>query len=102
MGIDAGSLVYSIAGRDKGGVFVVVNRKDGFCYLVDGKVRKCDNPKKKKEKHVKSVSYVAASLQEKLANGERLTNSEVRRAISTYYEEMNQSGFEGGLGLGKG
>lgn len=102
MDIDAGSLVYSIAGRDKGGVFVVVEQKDGFCYLVDGKVRKCDKPKKKKQKHVKSAEYTAESLREKLQNGERLVNSEVRKSISTFYEKMDQSSFEGGLELGKG
>ncbi len=90
MDIDAGSLVYSIAGRDKGGVFVVVGLEGMFCYLVDGKIRKCDNPKKKKQKHLKSTAYIAEALKDKIARGERLTNSEVRKAISTFHEE-NQS-----------
>ncbi len=102
MDIDAGSLVYSIAGRDKDRVFVVVGLEGMFCYLVDGKVRKCDKPKKKKLKHIQSVGYKAEALKKKIALGERLTNSEVRKVIAAYHEEINQSSFEGGCKLGKG
>ncbi len=91
MDIDAGSLVYSIAGRDKGGVFVVLGLEGLYVYLADGKVRKADNPKKKKHKHIKPIGFVAETLQEKLTLGERPTNSEIRRAIAAYHEEANQS-----------
>ena len=91
MDIDAGSLVYSIAGRDKGGVFVVMYLDGNFCYLANGKVRKADHPKKKKLKHVQSAMYTDASLKDKIALGERPTNSEIRRAIAAYHEETNQS-----------
>ena len=91
MDIDAGSLVYSIAGRDKGGVFLVLELEGIYCYLADGKLRKGDNPKKKKQKHMKPTGFVAETLQKKLAPGERPTNSEIRRAIAAYHEETNQS-----------
>lgn len=91
MDIDAGSLVYSIAGRDKGGVFVVLSQEGIYCYLADGKSRKADNPKKKKQKHLKATGCMADALQDKIALGERPTNSEIRRAIAAYHEETNQS-----------
>ncbi len=91
MDIDAGSLVYSIAGRDKGGVFVIMQREGIYGYLADGKTRKADVPKKKKLKHMQSTGYTADALQNKIAQGERPTNSEIRRAIAAYHEENNQS-----------
>ena len=91
MDIDAGSLVYSIAGRDKGGVFVVMYLEGIYCYLANGKVRKADQPKKKKIKHIQPVGYTDASLKNKITLGERPTNSEIRRAIAAYFEETNQS-----------
>ncbi len=90
MDIDAGSLVYSIAGRDKGGVFVVLSLSDMYCYLADGKIRKTDNPKKKKQKHLKATGHTADALKEKITSGERPTNSEVRRAIAAYLDEADQ------------
>jgi len=89
--IDAGSLVYSIAGRDKGGVFVIMRLEGIYGYLADGKVRKADVPKKKKLKHVEYTGYTASALQDKIALGERPTNAEIRRAIAAYHEENNQS-----------
>ena len=69
---------------------MVVGLESMFCYLVDGKIRKCDKPKKKKLKHIKAADYTADALKDKIARGERLTNSEVRKAISTFHEK-NQS-----------
>ena len=91
MDVDAGSLVYSIAGRDKGGVFVVVGLEGIYCYLADGKCRKAESPKKKKQKHIKASGYMAETLKEKINLGERLTNSEIRRAIAAFSEETKQS-----------
>ncbi len=91
MDIDAGSLVYAIAGRDKGGVFVVMHLSGPYCYLANGKSRKTDAPKMKKLKHVKPTGVLAQALKEKIALGERPTNSEVRKAIRAYLEETNQS-----------
>ncbi len=91
MDIDAGSLVYSIAGRDKGGVFVVLSLDGMFAYLADGKTRKADKPKKKKIKHVKPTGFTANALLDRFMLGERPTNSEIRRAIAAYHEETKQS-----------
>ena len=91
MDIDAGSLVYSIAGRDKGGVFVVVGLAGTYCYLADGKSRKVENPKKKKWKHLEASGHVAEALMDKIKLGERPTNSEIRRAIAAFSEGTKQS-----------
>ena len=91
MDVDAGSLVYSIAGRDKGGVFVVVGLQDIYCFLADGKSRKAENPKKKKRKHLEASGYVAEALRDKILLNERPTNSEIRKAIATFHEETKQS-----------
>lgn len=87
MDIDAGSLVSSVAGRDKGRVFVVVGIENGYCLICDGKIRKSDKPKRKKLKHIEPTGLVSEALKNKIALGERLTNSEVRRGIAAFYEE---------------
>ena len=49
----AGNIVFALAGKEKGGIYVVVKIEDKFVYLADGKRLKADKPKKKSLKHVK-------------------------------------------------
>ena len=88
MDIEAGSLLYSIAGRDKGGIFAVLSTEGEFCYICDGKSRKYANPKKKKIKHTKPVNIVAENLKEKILRGEKLTNAEIRKNIAACIDEQ--------------
>ncbi|MET3616828.1 ribosomal protein L14E/L6E/L27E [Peptoniphilus olsenii] len=51
--LERGQIVRSKKGRDEGKVFVITEVIDeNYLYLVDGKLRKLDRPKKKKVKHV--------------------------------------------------
>ena len=45
MEIIEGSIVRSIAGRDKGDLFIVLSREGDFVYLANGELRKVDHPK---------------------------------------------------------
>ena len=73
MEIERGSLVYSIAGRDKGVLFLVLKREGDFVYLADGKLRRTENPKKKKLKHVNKTNTL-------LEIGE-VSNSDIRKLL---------------------
>lgn len=48
MDITLGSAVYSRAGRDKGGLFIVVRLEAGYAYLADGDTRRCSKSEKEK------------------------------------------------------
>ena len=43
-----GSVVCSLSGHDKGRMYLVVKLDGDFAYVVDGKFRLKDNPKKKR------------------------------------------------------
>ena len=84
MDIDLGQIVKSKAGRDKGKNFIVVGIIDkDFITLSDGSLRRIDKPKKKRTKHVEPSEIVAESISEKLKNGLKLTNSEIRNILSS-------------------
>lgn len=87
MDIVAGSLVYSAAGRDKGREFLVLKVEDNICYVADGKLRKADNPKKKKLKHLTGTNKISSGLQELLLAGDAPTNSEIRKFLKLLNEE---------------
>ena len=79
-----GEFAYSAAGRDKDNLFIILCVKDGYAYLVDGKVRKVGTPKKKKLKHLKLTGTNDRFISEKLSLSEGLTNKEIKYSISNY------------------
>ena len=85
--IVAGSLVFSAAGRDKGKEFLVLSVEENICFVADGKLRKAENPKKKKLKHLMGTNKISAPLNEILQRGDSPTNSEVRKFIKLLNEE---------------
>lgn len=82
MEIKAGSIVRSIAGRDKGDLFIVLSRENEFVYLANGELRKVDRPKKKKLKHVQGFEKISEFIANKLETVGKVTNSEVRKALA--------------------
>ena len=53
--IEKGMLAKSKAGHDKNQVYVIYDVDQTYVYLVDGKNRTLERPKKKKIKHVQIV-----------------------------------------------
>ena len=84
MEIIEGSIVRSIAGRDKGDLFIVLSREGEYAYLANGELRKVDRPKKKKLKHLQGSNSVSEFVQNKLQTTGKVTNSEVRKALSEF------------------
>lgn len=82
MEIAIGSVVRSIAGRDKGDDFIVLAIEDNFVYLANGELRKVDTPKKKKLKHVQVSGKISEFVANKMATVGKVTNSEVRKALA--------------------
>ncbi|MBR5859568.1 MAG: RNA-binding protein [Clostridia bacterium] len=76
-----GQLFISLAGRDKDLICTVVGipEDEGYVLIADGKVRKVENPKKKKLKHLKPIDH------ERLSE-DKLTNRFIREAINEYRE----------------
>ena len=81
-----GDVVRSKNGRFKGEFFVVVALEEDFAYLVNGKQRKMDSPKKKKIKHLEAGIGHSDHIGEKLTNGLKVTNNEVRITLNSVKE----------------
>ena len=84
MEIRVGSKVRSIAGRDKGYDFLVLKADTQYAYVADGRLRKVENPKKKKLKHLQASSAVSVNIAENLAAASEVTNAEVRKALAEF------------------
>ncbi len=53
--VEIGMLAKSKAGHDIGHVYVINQVDETYVYLVDGKYRTLNHPKKKKRKHVQII-----------------------------------------------
>lgn len=83
MSVTLGQIVISRAGRDSGKTFVVIKVIDDmYVQISDGDLRRIEKPKKKKIKHLVSNGDKAESLQEKLNNNTRISNSEIRKVLA--------------------
>ena len=95
MAVRKSDIVVSTAGHDKDKLFFVMEEDGEFAYLANGKERKIEKPKKKKLKHLQLVSESESRAAEKLRSGEKLTNSELRKALAA--EAAVRNGERGGM-----
>ena len=82
MDIAKSNIVKAIAGRDTGSYFFVLETEGDFLLLADGKRRRLESPKRKRRKHVELVGESRSPVAEKIRSNEKITNSELRRAIA--------------------
>ena len=88
MEIAKSDIVRSDAGRDQGKLFIVLAVEGEYLLLADGKGRRVEAPKRKKRRHVLFVSEDSSRLADKIKRSEKITNSELRRTLAAYREEV--------------
>ena len=81
-------VVVSTAGRDAGSLFYVIQADETYLSLVNGKDRTLDKPKRKKRKHVNKVLRSETRVAQKLRNGDKVLNSELRRDLAYLRREV--------------
>lgn len=82
MSLALGQLVRSKQGKDQGEFYLVYDMDGDTVWLIDGRKRSIDNPKKKNRRHLQHINKVAADLANMLEKGQPVTNEDVRKAIS--------------------
>ena len=95
MDISKSDIILSLAGRDKGKLFYVIETEENYVLIADGKGRKLENPKRKKLKHVRRVSRTETRVALKIRNGDKVLNSELRRDLAAFGQQFisqNQGG----------
>ena len=91
MEVDKSSLIVSKAGRDKGQLFYVIDADEQYVYLADGKSRRLEKPKRKKRKHIEQIPRTESRIAEKIRNGEKVLNSELRKELASFGQKQSQN-----------
>ena len=89
MDIQRADIVTSTAGRDQGKYFFVLDVEGEYLLLADGKTRRLESPKRKKLRHASFAARFDCRAADKIRSGEKLTNSELRRALASFGGDGN-------------
>ena len=83
---EIGGYAVSTAGHDTGKYYVIFLNDQEYVYLVDGRIRTINRPKKKKKMHVKSLAGYDPILADKVKN-KSVIDEEIKRAIKLLHQE---------------
>lgn len=68
--------------------FIVVETDEKFVFLVDGSLRKIENPKKKKIKHIEITPMFSDVIAQKVINKNKISNQDVKKALKEVLREI--------------
>ena len=80
---DRGAVVKAIAGRESEELFIILKVENNFAYLINGKSRPIENPKKKNIKHL----FLLCRSELSNINFDKLTNA----LVINYLKDYNKS-----------
>jgi ribosomal protein L14E/L6E/L27E len=80
-----GYLAYSLAGHDKGEIFLIVKEDIDYVYVADGRLRLVDKLKKKNKKHIQIIKNFNPKT-----NVEFVTNEEIKHLIKLYCKDIKE------------
>jgi len=89
--IKIGQVVKSKAGRDKGRVFIVTDVIDECHVMIcDGDLRKLNQPKLKKIKHLIINNTVLSEFAEMLKSNKNLNDAYVRKLLMPFNDDASE------------
>ncbi len=86
-----GDVVRSAAGHDRGQLLLVLREEGDFLWLVDGKSRDMEAPKKKRRKHVVPAGPWTHPVRDRLRSGGPVLDSEIRRALAAFQNRSHET-----------
>lgn len=92
-----GRFAWSRAGRDKGNLFIIIDVvDDNHVLIADGMIRKLNNLKKKKIKHLNITNKVDEQISRTVLMKRKLLDSDLQQAVLRYKNELTDKQDERG------
>ena len=78
----------SLSGHDSNQYYLIVKKDEKNVYLVNGRTKLLENPKKKNSRHIQIIRKLPDEVIKVLS--EELTDITVKRAIKIYNQQQNK------------
>ena len=91
MKMQPGEIVRPLKGHDAGLLHYVVRVEGDFLYLVNGKQRTVESPKKKRARHVSSAGLWTHPVTARIQQGAPVLDSEIRRALAAFRDKFSET-----------
>lgn len=74
----------SKAGHDKNQLYIILEAADDYVYVVDGRLKTLEKPKRKNIRHIQIINDIDEELVRKKRNNEIISNEDIKKAIKLY------------------
>lgn len=81
-----GKFARSKAGHDKDRIYVIAGEDAEYVYLMDGRLRKVSNPKRKKKKHIQLIQKEDEVVSRQLMDNNPVTDEQIKAAIKKGFD----------------
>ncbi len=85
-----GMFASSLAGHDKGCLYVIMGLDNEYVYLSDGRLRPVEKQKKKRFRHIQCDYHMDSRIQSCLEEGQMPGNELIRNAIKKKKEDIRR------------
>ena len=79
-------LAKSLCGHDKNEIYVVYREENDFVYLINGKTKTIEKPKRKKQRHIQIIKNLPEEIIEMVS--QKLTNETAKKIIKHYVRSI--------------
>ena len=79
-------LAKSLCGHDKNEIYVVYREENDFVYLINGKTKTIEKPKRKKQRHIQIIKNLPEEIIEMVS--QKLTNETAKKIIKIYLRSI--------------
>ena len=79
-------LAKSLCGHDKNEIYVVYREENDFVYLINGKTKTIEKPKRKNQRHIQIIKNLPEEIIEMVS--QELTNETAKKIIKHYVRSI--------------
>ncbi|WP_148409368.1 KOW domain-containing RNA-binding protein [Murimonas intestini] len=79
--VQAGMAAISMAGHDRGHLYLILELEGDYAYLADGRLRTAERPKKKKLMHMQVIKSVPEGFRDSIDR--EYKNEEIKRILKS-------------------
>lgn len=81
----------SKAGHDKNQLYIILDAVDDYVYVVDGRLKTLEKPKRKNIRHIQIINDIDVELVRKKKNNEIISNEDIKKAIKLYKSRIQNN-----------